>query len=52
MQVISLSDDAARVGGDLKPGERIVSLGAHLLHDGQPVRVGDQNAVAAAGAHQ
>lgn len=52
VQVISLSDDAARVGGDLKPGERIVSLGAHLLHEGQPVRVGDQNAVAAAGAHQ
>jgi RND family efflux transporter MFP subunit len=46
-----LDDDGARVAGEIKPGERIVALGAHLLREGEQVRVAGQPAtVAAAGA--
>jgi RND family efflux transporter MFP subunit len=46
-----LDDDGARVSGALKQGDRIVALGAHLLRDGEPVRVaGEVAAAAAAGA--
>jgi len=46
-----LDDDGARVAGELKQGERIVALGAHLLRDGEPVRVaGEVVAAAATGA--
>lgn len=34
-----LNDETAFVTGNLHRGERIVSLGAHLLRDGEPVRV-------------
>ncbi|SDA63143.1 RND family efflux transporter, MFP subunit [Pseudomonas sp. NFACC15-1] len=46
VQVLGLSDDAARVAGRLNVGERIVALGAHLLREGEPVRLlaqGDVN---------
>lgn len=46
VQVLGLSDDAARVAGRLNVGERIVGLGAHLLREGEPVRLlaqGDVN---------
>jgi RND family efflux transporter MFP subunit len=39
VQLASLSDEAASVVGSLKAGERVVTLGAHLLHEGEPVRV-------------
>ncbi|WP_260958719.1 efflux RND transporter periplasmic adaptor subunit [Pseudomonas citri] len=39
VQVLGLSDDFARVTGDLAVGARIVGLGAHLLHEGEPVRL-------------
>lgn len=39
VQVHGLTDDAARVGGDLKAGERVVALGAHLLQQGEKVRL-------------
>ncbi|MFV3368819.1 efflux RND transporter periplasmic adaptor subunit [Pseudomonas sp. NY15435] len=42
-----LDDEHARITGPLKPGEQIVALGAHLLRDGQLVRVAEQPAVAA-----
>ena len=42
-----LDDDSARVAGNLKQGDRIVALGAHLLHEGDQVRVAGQAAVAA-----
>jgi RND family efflux transporter MFP subunit len=42
-----LDDDGARVSGALKQGDRIVALGAHLLRDGDPVRVAGEVAVAA-----
>lgn len=34
-----VDDDSARVDGQLKPGERIVALGAQLLREGEQVRV-------------
>ncbi|HEX8593875.1 MAG TPA: efflux RND transporter periplasmic adaptor subunit [Pseudomonas sp.] len=39
VQLQGLSDDCAVVSGGLKPGEQIVALGAHLLHEGEQVRV-------------
>jgi RND family efflux transporter MFP subunit len=36
--VVSISDEAARVRGNLKAGDQIVSLGVQLLHEGQQVR--------------
>lgn len=38
VQVLGVGDDAARVAGQLEVGEQVVALGAHLLHDGEPVR--------------
>ncbi|TKI06509.1 efflux RND transporter periplasmic adaptor subunit [Martelella alba] len=43
VQVVSLRDDAAIVTGGLKPGEQVVALGAHLLHDGETVRLAKQS---------
>ena len=37
--VARLDDDGARISGKLKQGERIVALGAHLLREGEQVRV-------------
>ncbi|MEF2118041.1 efflux RND transporter periplasmic adaptor subunit [Pseudomonas aeruginosa] len=42
-----LDDEHARITGPLQPGEPVVALGAHLLREGQQVRVADQTAVAA-----
>jgi RND family efflux transporter MFP subunit len=44
-----VGDEEARVAGRLKPGDRIVALGAHLLREGQPVWVAEQGLAAAAG---
>lgn len=49
VQVLGLGDDAARVTGSLKPGEQVVALGAHLLHDGEAVRT-EQRDVGVAGS--
>jgi len=51
VQVVGLSDDTARVAGDLKIGERIVGLGAHLLREGDSVRLAQQDGVKVAGSH-
>ncbi|HCM7710333.1 TPA: efflux RND transporter periplasmic adaptor subunit, partial [Klebsiella quasipneumoniae] len=40
--VIGLNDETARVTGPLKPGEPIVALGAHLLQQGETVRLADR----------
>lgn len=42
-----IGDDSARVAGQLKQGDRIVALGAHLLREGEPVRLAGQRAAAA-----
>ena len=48
VEVQHLDDDSARVAGQLQQGDRIVALGAHLLREGELVRVANQ-AVAVAG---
>lgn len=37
VQLLRLGDDSAAVSGDLKPGEQIVALGAHLLRESEEV---------------
>ena len=37
--IAGLSDETATISHGLAPGERIVALGAHLLHEGERVRV-------------
>jgi RND family efflux transporter MFP subunit len=37
--VTRLGEESVTIGQGLKPGERFVALGAHLLHQGQTVRV-------------
>ena len=39
VQIVSLRGEAASVVGQLAAGDRIVALGAHLLHEGERVRV-------------
>lgn len=50
VQVQGLGDDTARVTGSLKPGEQVVALGAHLLHDGEAVRMAEQSDASVAGS--
>lgn len=46
-----LDDDSAGITGQLKSGDQIVALGAHLLRDGEQVRIAGQAAdTATAGA--
>jgi RND family efflux transporter MFP subunit len=45
VKVQRLSDDGARIAGQLQQGDRVVALGAHLLREGDRVRVGGQAAV-------
>ncbi|WCT72223.1 efflux RND transporter periplasmic adaptor subunit [Sphingomonas naphthae] len=42
VRVARIGEEAATVTGGLRPGERFVALGAHLLHPGEAVRVADQ----------
>jgi RND family efflux transporter MFP subunit len=39
VQLTGLGDETATIAGGLRPGEAFVALGAHLLHQGEPVRV-------------
>jgi RND family efflux transporter MFP subunit len=39
VQIASLSDGTAAVRGNLKAGDRVVALGAHLLREGEPIRL-------------
>ncbi|MPW23545.1 efflux RND transporter periplasmic adaptor subunit [Paraburkholderia sp. CNPSo 3157] len=39
-----LEDDGARIAGQLQQGDRVVALGAHLLREGEQVRVAGQTA--------
>ncbi|MBT9183793.1 efflux RND transporter periplasmic adaptor subunit [Pectobacterium punjabense] len=50
VEVIALGDDTARVTSGLQPGEQIVALGAHLLHDGEVIRVIEQRDASVAGS--
>src|SRR3989442_14082749 len=42
VQIARLSDEAASVVGNLKVGDRVVALGAHLLREGDHVRFGHE----------
>jgi len=39
VQIVGLSDEAASITGKLEAGDRVVALGAHLLHEGESVRL-------------
>jgi RND family efflux transporter MFP subunit len=39
VQVRQLGEELAIISGNLHPGQQVVALGVHLLHDGQRVRV-------------
>lgn len=45
VQLTSLSDEAASVLGNLEAGDRVVALGAHLLREGEHVRLMESEAV-------
>jgi hypothetical protein len=49
--VHGVGDDTANVDGRVKAGDRIVALGAHLLHEGQAVRLGGSAARLASAAN-
>ena len=39
VHIAGLSDEAASVVGKFEAGDRVVALGAHLLHEGERVRL-------------
>ena len=39
VRLATIGDEKAVVAAGLRPGERFVALGAHMLHQGQPVRI-------------
>lgn len=39
VRIAQLGEESASISGGLAPGDRFVTLGAHLLHQGQQVRV-------------
>lgn len=39
VEVRQLDDEGARIAGRIQPGDRVVALGAHLLREGQRVRM-------------
>ncbi|WP_309915366.1 efflux RND transporter periplasmic adaptor subunit [Xanthomonas sp. 1678] len=49
VKVLRIGDDSAYVSGNLKDGDRVAALGAHLLREGQPVRILERAAAARAG---
>lgn len=44
VKILAISDDAARVEGNLNINDQVIGLGAHLLHEGEKVRVADNAA--------
>jgi RND family efflux transporter MFP subunit len=49
VQIAGLTGEAASVIGNLKAGDHVVALGAHLLHEGEHVRVAQSAVIDAAG---
>lgn len=47
IKVARIGDETVGVSEGLKPGDRIVALGAHVLHEGQQVRVSDSERTSA-----
>nr|WP_294839882.1 efflux RND transporter periplasmic adaptor subunit [uncultured Methylotenera sp.] len=44
VKILSITDDTARIDGNLNVNDQIVGLGAHLLHEGEKVRVATNDA--------
>lgn len=44
VKLLRLGDEDATLSDGIHPGERIVALGAHLLSEGQQVRIADDKA--------
>jgi multidrug efflux pump subunit AcrA (membrane-fusion protein) len=44
VKVLHMGDEDVTVSEGVKPGDQIVALGAHLLSDGQQVRVAEEKA--------
>ncbi len=51
VQVAGLSSESAAITGGLATGDRVIVLGAHLLHEGEPVRLADSSAAPGAAAN-
>jgi RND family efflux transporter MFP subunit len=49
--VVRVDDEHAYIGNQIRPGERIVALGAHLLREGEQVRLADNAGSLTASAH-
>jgi len=52
VQIAGLSGESAAISGGLAAGDRVVVLGAHLLHEGEPVRLADSSAAPGAAANR
>ncbi|APR35709.1 efflux RND transporter periplasmic adaptor subunit [Paraburkholderia sp. SOS3] len=52
VHVAALGDETATVTGDLHEGERVVALGAQLLHDGEKVRLADDSMATASSTRE
>lgn len=44
VKILSIGDDTARIEGNLNVNDQIIGLGAHLLHEGEKVRVATNDA--------
>jgi RND family efflux transporter MFP subunit len=42
VRILSLGEETATIAAGLNPGDRFVAMGAHMLHEGQSVRVSAQ----------
>ena len=51
VHIAGLSDEAASVVGELEAGNRVVALGAHLLHEGEHVRLTGSEAASSVAVH-
>lgn len=52
VQVAGISGESAAIAGGLAAGDRVVVLGAHLLHEGEQIRLADNSAAATGGERQ
>src|SRR5213594_2817490 len=50
VQISGLSNEAASVVGNFNPGDRVIALGANLLHEGDRVRLAENGAAQSAAA--
>lgn len=47
--IVRVNDESAHISGRLRQGERIVALGAHLLREGEQIRIASRSAATTAG---